>query len=166
MSDPALSMMADFNKLRAITISKNAPISDAEITMKSCGIHMLLVIDNSAQVVGLITSEDLLGSKPVQLAQENHLARNEIKIHLVMTPINQAAAIEYNELAHAHLSNVVATMKQAKQHYALAVEKGTDGQLVIRGLFSLAHISRHAGINLLNDRQFADSLAELQQKIG
>jgi CBS domain containing-hemolysin-like protein len=167
LEDPALSVMVDFKHTRAITIAPTAFIAEAGIEMKACSVHLLLVVDNEGRVVGLISSEDILGEKPVKITQEKHLSRAEIRVRLVMTPQEHIVAIDYETLRLAKVAHVVQTLKAAKQHYALVVETnhGTHQQTV-RGLFSLSQISKQLTVNVIDDDPLARSLIELRHKIG
>jgi CBS-domain-containing membrane protein len=167
LDDPALSAMLDFKQTKAITIAPTAYIQEAELEMKACNVHLLLVIDEESQVVGLISSEDLLGEKPVKLIQEKHLSRAELRVRLVMTPQKEIVTLDYNDLKLAKIGHIVQTLKQAKQHYALVVYlHPVNKQQTVRGLFSLSQLSRLLGLNVIDDDPLARSLIELRGKIG
>lgn len=167
IEDPALSVMLDYKHTRAITIAPTAFIAEAHIEMKACGVHLLLVVDNESRVVGLISSEDILGEKPVKIIQEKHLSRAEVRVRLVMTPQEHIVAIDYEALRLAKVAHVIQTLKAAKQHYALVVEVNhANHQQTVRGLFSLSQISKQLAINVIDDDPLARSLIELRHKIG
>lgn len=164
LDDSALDIMIDFKKTKAMTIKKNAPISVAGLEMKACGIHMLLVTDEDDSVLGLITSADLLGEKPVQAAQEKFISRAEVKVGMILTKIDNIITIDYNELRIAKVGHIIQTLNQAKQHYALVVDTDNDQQ-TLRGMFSLLQISRQLDKNIIQNDPLAGSIAELSKKI-
>lgn len=164
LDDSALDIMIDFKKTKAITVKKNTPISVAGLEMKACSVHMLLVTDEDDTVLGLITSADLLGEKPVQAAQEKFISRAEVKVGMILTTIDKIIAIDYNELRIAKVGHIIQTLNQAKQHYALVVDTD-NGQPTLRGIFSLLQISRQLDKNVIKNDPLAGSIAELSKKI-
>lgn len=166
LSDPAVLFMTDFTLHRAITIQPSAPLSEAAVEMKVCNIHMLLVVDHQQSIIGMITTEDLLGEKPLRTAMERQIKRSEMLVRMVMVPINEIAALDIHDLKHAKLGNIVETLHELKQHYAIVVETDNTTNLQkIRGIFSLWEISRKVGQNLTYDLSEAHSLAELQRDL-
>lgn len=166
LKDPALSIILDYKKVRAITIRPEASISDAGIEMKACGVHLLLVVDDEGRVVGLISSEDILGEKPVKISQEKYVSRAELKVRSIMTPQDKIAVIDYEVLKLAKVVQVIQTLKAAKQHYALVVEvHPTTHAQTVRGLLSLSQISKQLAINVIDDDPLARSLIELRNEI-
>ena len=164
IDDSALDIMIDFKTVKAITISQTAPIADARAKMQACGIHMLLVTDQEDGVIGLITSEDILGEKPVLAAQEKFISRAEVKVSMILVPAEQVIAIEYSVLQLAKVAHIIQTLHQNKQHYALVIDTDTD-KTIVRGMFSLSQISKQLDKNILDDFLPASTLAELNRKI-
>ncbi|MBB70882.1 MAG: hypothetical protein CMF50_00600 [Legionellales bacterium] len=166
LDDSALDVMLDYKHVKAITINADAPISEARAEMQFCGVHLLLVTDKDARVVGLISSEDILGEKPVVITESRHIARADITVKMVMTPQSDIIAIPMEELRITRVGHVLQTLKNAKQHYALVVEINPDTQAqTVRGLFSLSQISKQLSINISDEELHATSLADLQKKI-
>ena len=166
IDDPALDVLIDFKSVKAITIRQNAPITDARAKMQACGVHMLLVINQEHGVIGLITSEDILGEKPVLAAQEKFISRAEVKVSMILTPIEKIIAISYETLRLAKVAHIIQTLNQGKQHYALVIDhKDNTNNLIIRGMFSLSQISKQLDKNVLDDFLPASTLAELNHKI-
>lgn len=167
MDDPAQSVMTNFKYAQAMTIDKDKSIDEAHIEMGVTGIHMLLVTDDEQKVVGLISSEDILGNKPVRISQERDLSRKDILVHMIMTTQDKVVALDMDDLHLARVAHIVSTLKYQRQHYALAVKFDPDNQAqIITGIFSLAQISRQLGINVLDDELYAKTLADLQKKIN
>lgn len=167
LEDPASHVMTDLKLSNAVTIEPEALISEALMEMRVCHTHLLLVINQDNLVIGLISSEDILGEKPLKFMQERRIKRAEIKVRMVMTPQEKIAAINIDELRHAKVGNVVKTMHDLKQHYALAVELDPQTQQqIVRGLFSLSQISKQLGYDVTSDISEAHSIAELQRNIN
>ncbi|NNM60122.1 MAG: CBS domain-containing protein [Legionellales bacterium] len=166
IDEPALNVMLDYKHTKAITIAPNAPIIEANIEMNACGVHLLLVTDEEGRVVGLISSEDILGEKPVKITREKHISRVDMKVRMVMTKQEDVIAIDYEILRLAKVGSVIQTLKNANQHYALVIEimPHTQTQMV-RGLFSLSQSSKQLAMNVVDDDALlARSLLEFTQK--
>lgn len=166
LNDPALSIMTDFKLCRAITISPAAALAEAAMEMKACNVHMLLVTDKEHKVIGMITTEDLLGEKPLKVAMTRQIKRSEVSVRMVMMRQDHMTALDFNDLKHAKIGNIVETLHEQQQHYALVLETHAHSATPeIRGIFSLWEISRHVGENLTYHISEAHSLAELQRDL-
>jgi len=166
LDDPALDIIVDFKINKAITVKRDTPITLAGLEMKACNVHMLLVTDENDAVIGLVTSADLLGEKPVQAAQEKFIARADVKVGMVLTPADKIIAIDYNELRIAKVGHIIQTLNNAKQHYALVVEIDPASKAqTLRGIISLLQISRQLDKNVIKNDPLAGSIVELSKKI-
>jgi len=157
--------MTDFELSPPITIQQTALITEAMIEMRACGVHLLLVTNKQNQVVGLISSEDLLGNKPIQTAHEKGFSRNEIRVEMVMTPQKQVLTLNFEDLKYAKVGHIIKTLNENRQHYALVVKLQADDNQKIKGLFSLSQISKQIGTDLTRDKLIAENLAELQHQL-
>lgn len=165
LDDSALDAMVDFTKVRAMTIHRDSPLKHARLEMQACSVHMLLVTNDAKQIIGIISSEDILGEKPIKVTQESSITRDEIKVHMIMLPLSQVLALPYHEASKEKIGNVIQSMKDHRQHYALVVENGGDKPQFVRGIFSLSNIGRQLHVNLIDADLMATSLADLQDKI-
>lgn len=166
LEDPAIDVMTDFKINHAITIKPEAPLNAAAIEMETCNIHMLLVTDKENKMIGMITTEDLLGEKPLTVAMTRQIKRNEVLVRMVMVPRENIVAFDIKDLKYAKLGNIVQTLHESKQHYALVLENNpVSNEQEIRGIFSLWDLSRRVGENLTYDVSEAHSLAELQRHL-
>lgn len=163
IDDPALHVLLDFNHIKPLTIDSNATIDAAQEEMRVTGLHHLLVIDSKNRVVGLISSEDILGEKPIKLQQERKLARSEVKVKLIMTPIAKLTAIDFHSLKYAKVGNIINTLQKLREHYLLVVRPEHDKQ-VICGLFSAWRLSEQLHTDITAVLTEAKSLAELQRR--
>jgi hypothetical protein len=166
LNDAASCAMIDFNLVYPATIDTESKLPKAEMEMQFCKTSFLLVIDERLHVKGLISAEDLLGEKPLKVIEERRLPRAEIPIRLVMLRQEEIYALDYQELRHAKVGNILSTLKALKQHYVFVVDtKPQSGEQTIHGLFSLSHISKQLGENVMNDITEARSIAELQKQL-
>src|SRR5262245_35899043 len=100
---PALSIMVDFKYHNPPVIDADRFINDAAAEMKTHNLPFLLVVDDEKKVLGVLTSEDVLGEKPVKITQERRISRNEIEVNMVMIPAKDLLAINIDDLQHARV---------------------------------------------------------------
>ncbi len=166
IDDPALNALVDFKYIKAEIIGTEDPIDVALISVKKCPYHALLVVNHEHRVLGLVSTEDLLGEKPLQVIQERRLPRADISVGLIMTPQSSLIAIDIEELRHAKVANVIATLHAYKQHFALVVKVDEKtGTHVIRGLFSITQMSKQLGRDVSGDVSEALSIAEMHHDL-
>lgn len=166
LNDPALHVMEDFKYTRAVTIKPQAAIDEALAEMKACDVKVLLVVEDG-QVVGLISSEDILGEKPIKLMQERRLQRNELLTQMVMTPQQEIITFNIIDLRHAKVGNIIETLRSLKQHYALVIQQDETTQSdKIRGLFSTSALSQQLSFDVTAELSEAQSILELQKDLS
>ena len=164
LDDPAINVMTDFKYTMAFTIHSNESLDHALAEMKIAGVHLLLVVDDDDTVIGLISSEDILGEKPIQFMQSRRIQRSEITVHMMMTPREVVQVFDLDEIRRAKVAQVVDTLRSLRQHYILVVKFYEDqGKQVIRGLIATSQISKqlHKDINSMIEAQ---TLAELRKR--
>lgn len=166
LEDPAFSVMSDFSQSTPITIDPDEPMDEALNEMKVKGVHLLLVVNSEKDIIGLISSEDLLGEKPIKIIQENRISRSQILVKMIMEPINKIAAFDIEAVEHARVGNIVQTLQSLRTHYALVVQTDEKGIQIIRGLFNTSQISKQLHTNIANSISKAQSLSELQKRRG
>ena len=143
LDDPASSVLFDFRLTPPRLINQNESMDNALTEMKNRGLHILLVADDKEHVVGIITTEDLLGEKPIKIMQENRFERSKIQVHMLMDPLADLVAVDSDRVQTAKVGNIIHTLKTLSQHYALVVQQDeSDGVLTLVGLFSSSHICR------------------------
>lgn len=142
--DPAFSVMYDFKLVQPMTVDQATLLDDALTEMKISGSHELLVTDENDLVVGLVGSEDLLGTKPIQLMQRDNMERSEILVKMIMRRMDDLIAIDLEHLYHAKVGHVMNTLKDHKAYYAFVVQQVENGeQPLLRGMFAYSEINRH-----------------------
>ena len=143
---PAMCVMTDFKQVSVATISPDATLAQANQTMISRGVRLLLVVDRNDEVIGLITSRDTSGEKPIQLVQKTGTKFNELLVGDLMVARDQIDLIDTRDVLTAKVSDVVSTMKHFKRQHMLAGERDPiSGKVRIRGVFSATQIGRQLG---------------------
>jgi CBS domain-containing protein len=156
----ALLVMTDFTQTAAATIEPEAGIAFALDYMRRRGVRALLVTDPGGGVIGILTSTDLLGEKPIKYMLDYGVKRDEIRVSDLMTPRSRLELLVYEEVRQARVGHIVATLDKAGRQHFLAGEHGQEGERV-RGIFSLSQIARQLGVEL-QPNNFAHTFAEVE----
>ncbi len=138
----AFKVMSDLNLITPATTDENTGLKEANQQMIARGVRMLFVLDDSQQVQGIITSNDLLGEKPLKYIQHFRCATHDIMVKELMTPIGEIEILDYSDIEHARVGDIISTLKSSGRHHALIGDYQDDGTLTICGTFSLSHISQ------------------------
>jgi len=169
-TSPATDVMTDLSRVAAVTIAPGANIDEAQKTMIARGVRALFVVDQERAVEGIITSNDVLGEKPVKAAQDRSARHDEVLVREVMTPANRLEALELQDVLKARVGDVVETLKRSGRQHALVIESGpTDSASAtrtVRGLFSLTQIARQLGLPPQIGYDVARTFVEIEAAIG
>jgi CBS-domain-containing membrane protein len=160
MESPAVDCMTDLRQVTALTIDPHASIEQANQKMIEHGVRLLLVVNTSNVVVGIITATDILGEKPMQLVQDRSTRRSEILVQDIMTPQDRLDVLTLEDVLAAKVGNVVSTMQKAGRQHAVVIDYSDSAQIV-RGLFSASQIARQLGIPV-QTTEVARTFAEIE----
>ena len=114
---------------------RRQPIHD-----RARGVRLLLVVDDHA-VLGLITATDLLGERPIQVAIERGLRRDDLTVGDIMIDAEHVECSR-SPKSKPRVGHVVETLRRAGRQHALVV----DAERMVRGIFSLTQIARQLGV--------------------
>lgn len=162
---PALDVMTDLSRIPAATIAADAQLHEANQSMILRGVRLLLVVGNEQKVVGVVTSADILGERPVQVAQNRGLKRGDLRVHDVMTPVESMDVLRLEDVVKAEVGHIVATLKEAGRAHALVVATESEGRQVLRGIFSASQIARQLGVQIAT-HEMARTFAEIEAVIA
>ena len=137
LDDPAEIAILKLSSQSVMTISKHASIGNAIFEMRSHDIHSLLVTEND-EVIGIISSDDILGNKPIQLLEEKRITREKIQVQMIMSSIEDCIFINTKTLKFARVGNIVRTLKDHKKRYIMVLDDNNK----IYGLFTSNRIRR------------------------
>lgn len=144
---PAMCVMTDFKQVSVATIAPEATLVQANQTMISRGVRLLLVIDRNDDVLGLITSRDTSGEKPIQLVQKTGTKFNDLLVSDLMCPREDIDLIDTRDVLAAKVGDIVATLKALKRQHTMVGERDPiSGKVRIRGVFSATQIGRQLGM--------------------
>ena len=169
-SSPATDVMTDLSRVAAVTTAAGASIDEAHQTMITHGVRALFVVDEASVVLGIITANDILGEKPIQIAQDRGVRHVEVLVSEVMTPADLLEAMELQDVLQVRVGDVVETLRRSGRQHALVIESGSAGATLatrtVRGIFSLTQIARQLGLPPQIGRPIARTFAEIEAAIG
>jgi hypothetical protein len=146
IDDPASYGVIDFAHEEAIMVKEDDSISKISNTSRKTGAHDLLVVDSEERLCGILHSADLQGVRPTQIMESKHIEKNEITASMLMTSLNDVLCLNYDEILHARIGNLVASLNQQRCEYILAIDSQKDsGQQTVRGLVSRWRLNSQLG---------------------
>lgn len=160
-NSPAVDVMTDLTKVAAITIGPCATINEAEQRMIASNVRLLLVTDQNNQVIGLITTTDISGEKPMQYLQEVGGKREDIFVRDIMTPQEKLEVLYMVDVTNARVGDIVETLKGVGRQHALVVDLDEEKRQMVRGIFSTRQIGNQLGIHI-ETAEIAKTFAELE----
>lgn len=165
--DPASKVMTDFRIITPVTVEPVTSIDLALEKMKKAGVRLLFVTDELDRIAGVITSYDIQGEKPIKYSQSAGIARAAISVKMTMTPLEETPAFNFAFIQGALVRHVIATMRELDRHHALVIEhRDATGAQVIRGMFSVTHISKMLGRDIAQPLHAAHSLVDMQNRLA
>jgi hypothetical protein len=165
LDSAAVLVMTDLRQIAAVTIDADALIMDANQKMMAHGVRTLLVIDDLRNVIGLVTSTDILGEKSMQLTHVRGARHADILVRDVMTPSHRMEVIDLKTVLNARVGDVMATLKNARRQHALVVDRDSDGSQMVRGIFSSTQVERQLDL-VPGPPDTGTTFAELETAIG
>jgi CBS domain-containing protein len=164
-TSPALDVMTDLTTVRAATTTPDATLLQAEQLMIHQGVRLLFVVSAMPSVAGLITATDLQGDKPMRVVQQRNVHHDEVTVADVMTELAHLDAVQYDDLRHATVSNVIATMKKVGRHHLLVVQGSGKTESIIRGVISSSQVERQLGVHF-EVLETANTFAEIRRALN
>lgn len=167
LDSPALEVMTDFRIVYPVTTTPDVSIDDALELMKVKGVRLLLVVDASDVVVGVITAKDIQGERPVKLAQASRISHAEITVEAIMTPQSEIEVLNLLSVRNVQVGTIVATLRELGRQHALVVEVDPDSRAqTVRGVFSTSQIGRQLGVEaaraVVRDSSFTEITADIR----
>jgi hypothetical protein len=171
VESPALEVMTDLARATPATIRPQAPLAGANQFMITRGVRLLLVVDERENVLGVITATDLLGERPMLVATERGMRRDELTVGDIMIPAAQVEVIALAEVGGARVGHVLETLRRAGRQHALVVDfeeipssrplAPPARRAMVRGIFSLSQIARQLGVSVATGGEVARTFSEI-----
>lgn len=164
LDSPAVHAMTDFKAVTAVIVLSGDSMDEAHRRMIQRGVRLLLVVDQDRSVVGVITSADVLGEKPMRVVSHRGMRREELLVRDVMTGQDALEVLDFEAIRTAKVGHVVATLKRAGRQHAMVAERGTSAQTV-RGVFSATQIARQLGVAIPTS-EVARTFSEIEAQLA
>ena len=146
LSDPAIYAVTDFKRDYPMTVDAERQIDEALGDMIRLGVRALLV-SKDQRLVGLITSYDIQGERPIQFLQSSNYSRHQdIRVVDVMTPWDELLALDWEIVESARASDLLAIFEQTNLTHLLVIEvEKKTSRCTVRALASRARLLRQLG---------------------
>lgn len=165
LSDTATSVMTDLSKVSLVSVRARTPMDRANDKMIRYGVRMLLVLDDNEQLAGLLTATDVLGERPMRFLQNMGGTHADITVRDIMTAQGELEVLKIDDVQHARIGQIVASLKKSNRQHALVVDEGADGRQTVCGLFSITQIARQLGAQIQRF-ELAHTFAEIEAAIA
>lgn len=165
LDDPAIEVMTDFRRVRAITVPDSVSMDYASERMRANRVHLLLVTDHRNVILGLVTSTDIEGERPLMVIERRRVHRADLIVRDIMTPRERLEVIDLDDVLHALVGHVVATLTAVGRQHAMVVDHDDGGHACVRGLLSVSQINRQLG-TAFAPFEIARSFAEVELALG
>lgn len=144
IKSPALTIFTDFTHNEPLVIEQSTLAIDVEHLMKQAHVRLKLVIDDAEQFIGLVSSE-LLNHQEIMKKVAQGFIREQLNVTDFMLEKSQLKAIDYQDLCHSRIGDVVETLHDAGQQHCLVVDHLTHS---IRGVLSANDIAKRLKLGL------------------
>lgn len=159
---PAIEAMTDFSQTQVVTIGADATLLQANALMIARAVRLLIVVGANEQLEGLITARDILGEKPLQLAEARLGKREELSVRELMCPLANIDTLYLSEVMNVRVIDVLEALKsQGRQHILVEDRDPLTGLPRVRGIFSATQIGRQLGVPVVCF-ELAQTFAEIE----
>src|SRR5271155_5509559 len=122
LGDPAIYALSDFKRDFPMTVDCERQIDDALSDMIRLSVRALLV-SNEQRLVGLVTSYDIQGERPIQFLQSSNYSRHQdIRVVHVMTPWDELLVLDWDRVESARASDLLAAFERTPLTHLLVIE--------------------------------------------
>src|ERR1700722_4488836 len=105
-NESALHAMTDFTSKIAITVAPDKQIDAALADMMRLSVRAMLVLRDDS-VVGLITSYDIEGPRPLRFAERSGVRREDITVADIMTEWDDLPTLDWHTVQTARISDIL-----------------------------------------------------------
>jgi hypothetical protein len=166
--DPAIYAISDFKRDYPMTVEPERQIDDALTDMIHLGVRALLVAKEQ-RLVGLLTSYDIQGERPIQFLQSSNYSRHQdVRVMHIMTPWDELLALDWESVESARAGELLALFQRTNLTHVLVVEVDRkSSHSVVRALASRARLLRQlagSGSALVEPGHRADAREGHQQR--
>lgn len=144
LTDPATFVMTDFRERSFFRVAPDEQIDEVLNKMKHAGLRAAFVMDKqSDRLLGLITSYDIMGEKPLRYLQSAGFTEHkDILVSDIMENLKEMVAVEVHDVEKATVRSVLDVLQKSGRTHLPVVEKKAGEELHLRGLFSASRVLR------------------------
>lgn len=143
LSDPARSVMTDFNEHGIVTVAGSLQVDEALEVMRHAGVRSAFITDEGkAHILGLITAYDIMGEKPLKFLQTSGGVREEVLVTDIMDRAGDWNVARIDDVNHAFVSEILDTFGKYGGSHLAVVEHEAGKAPRLRGVFSAAKLLR------------------------
>jgi DeoR family transcriptional regulator, catabolite repression regulator len=141
--DPAIHAITDFTREHPATVDEERQIDGALEDMIRLGVRALLVV-REQRIVGLITSYDIQGERPLQFLQSSTYTRHQdIRVGHIMTPWDKLLAVDWESVQAVRAGDLLHVLEEAEMTHLLVIERSKrNASPIVRALVSRARLAR------------------------
>ena len=141
--DPAIHAITDFTREHPATVDEERQIDGALEDMIRLGGRALLVV-REQRIVGLITSYDIQGERPLQFLQSSTYTRHQdIRVGHIMTPWDKLLAVDWESVQSVRAGELLHVLEEAEMTHLLVIERSKrNASPIVRALVSRARLAR------------------------
>jgi CBS domain-containing protein len=141
--DPAIHAITDFTREHPVTVDEERQIDAALEDMIRLGVRALLVV-REQRIVGLITSYDIQGERPLQFLQSSTYTRHQdIRVGHIMTPWDKLLAVDWESVQAVRAGDLLHVLEEAEMTHLLVIERSKkNASPIVRALVSRARLAR------------------------
>jgi CBS-domain-containing membrane protein len=165
LDSPATDVMTDLMRIAAVIVLAGDTVDEAHRRMIQRGVRLLLVVDQDRKVLGVITANDVSGERPVQMAAQQGIHRDEVLVRDVMSPCARLQVLNMEQVRAATVGHIVATLKHAGRQHTLVIDQNDRGGTRLRGIFSTTQIVRQLGMTI-QTVSLANTFAEIEAQLA
>jgi len=147
LTDPAISAMTDFRVSALFKVSPEDTIDDALLKMKSAGLRLGFVVGSeSEQILGSITSYDIMGEKPMRYLQSVGLDRSithkDIQVKDIMEKVEDWITVDLKSVGAFTVQSVLDVFQKTGRTHIPVIDTKEGKEHHLCGLFSSAKTLR------------------------
>lgn len=170
LDDDALTAMTDFEHVSPITVRDIIPIDQALEYMIYSGVRSLFVLNRESRVLGLVTSYDIQGEKPIRYMQSvdcyhRDCSRADVLVKDIMEPVDELQDLEFDKVRQATVGDIVANFKRVGRKHLVVLDLSPGRRkATIRGMFSATQLERQLAMTI-ETTPTADSFADVERAL-
>ncbi len=147
LTDPAFSAMTDFRVSALFKLSPEDTIDDALLKMKGAGLRLGFVVGaESEQILGAITSYDIMGEKPMRYLQSVGLDRSithkDIKVKDIMEKVEDWVTVDLKSVGEFTVQAILDVFQKTGRSHIPVIDTKEGKEHHLCGLFSSAKVLR------------------------